>query len=122
MNPILKWIAIIVFVSLSATVFYFYKANSKSKKNLTELRSVIDSLETRITSDSVIVESLKNVNDQCSRSALETVKYYDARMKSIYLSIDKNRQIISDLEKKKQQIVSGNMSNKELIDYINKNY
>jgi len=122
MNPVLKWIVIVSVVVLAASLAYSISINSKSKKNLTELRSVIDSLETRITSDSVIVESLKNVNDQCSRSALETVRYYDARMKSIYLSIDKNRQIISELEKKKQQIFSGSMSNKELIDYINKNY
>ncbi|MFZ1704400.1 MAG: hypothetical protein WAT79_08630 [Saprospiraceae bacterium] len=122
MNPILKWIAIIFVIGLAGSLVYSIRANSKSKKNVLELTSVIDSLNTRITNDSIIVESLKNVNDQCSRSALETVKYYDARMKNIYLSIDKNRQIINELEKKKQQIISKDMSNKELIDYINKNY
>ena len=122
MSSIVKWVLIGVLMSLTVSTIYFYHRSNKSKKNSIELRNVIDSLQTRVKSDSVLVASLAVVNEKCSHSALETVKYYDSKMKSIYNSLDKNRQIISDLEKRKQQIVSGEMSNKELVDYINKNY
>lgn len=122
MITILKWILIGICVSLAVTTAVLYIKNNKSKKNSIELKSVIDSLQTKAKSDSMLVASLEVVNERCSNSAIETVKYYDARMRGIYNSLDKNRQIINELEKRKQQIVSGEMSNKEVVDYINKNY
>lgn len=122
MESFIKWGLAVVFVSLVVTSVHYYNRYGKSKKNFQKLESVIDSLNLRVKTDSMLVASLNVVNEKCSASAIETIKYYDNRLKGIYNSLDKNRQIIQELERRKNQVVTGDMSNKEMVDYINKNY
>ena len=119
---IFKWITIGLILVLAGANFYFYKKQSRAKKENTELQSVLDSLNNKIISDSLLIYELDKTNTNCTNSAMDKVRYYESKINQIYKSLDKNRKLISDMQREKELIGSGDWNREKIIDFINKNY
>lgn len=117
-----KWITIGLILVLAGANFYFYKKQSRVKKENTELQSALDSLNNKIISDSLLIYELDKTNTNCTNSAMDKVRYYESKINQIYKSLDKNRKLISDMQREKELIGSGDWNREKIIDFINKNY
>lgn len=113
-------IVVVFIVGLIGSNIYFYKKSKSNLRDKDSLQLVVDSLSREITEDSLLISKLDELNTSCNNTAMEKVKYYEKKINAIYNNLDKNRQVINDLQNKKDQINSDSWDN--LLDYINKNY
>ena len=94
-------IAILLVVGLICSNVYTY---FKGKYENEEVITVRDSLLVKMRNDSTAVKILEEANANCQNSTAAKIDYYDNRIKNLSREIDKSKNLIQNMQKKKEDI------------------
>ena len=119
-------IAILLVVGLICSNVYTY---FKGKYENEEVITVRDSLLVKMRNDSTAVKILEEANVNCLNSTAAKIDYYDNRIKNLSREIDKSKNLIQNMQKKKEDIDmqikdvdSTKMNSIDLLNFINQKY
>ncbi len=119
-------IAIVLIIGLICSNVYTY---FKSKYENDEIITVRDSLLVKMRNDSTAVKILEESNVNCLNSTAAKIEYYDNRIKNLSREIDKSKNLIQNMQKKKEDIDlqikdvdSTKMNSIDLLNFINQKY
>ena len=119
-------IAILLVVGLICSNVYTY---FKGKYENEEVITVRDSLLVKMRNDSTAVKILEEANVNCMNSTADKIEYYDNRIKNLSREIDKSKNLIQNMQKKKEDIDmqikdvdSTKMNSIDLLNFINQKY
>lgn len=112
---------VILFFIVCLIGFGIYKTFRMYVQNK-ELKHQVSDIRTKIVEDSIMLKDLQMVNDNCSEQSLDKTRYYEKKIKSLYIAIDATKSDYQDLQGKKDAIDTIKFKKNDIIDYINQNF